>query len=137
MHILSKDETSSLITPHGEVIHELIGRAVGTPTERHSVAHITIPPGKSSLLHYHPDAEESYYILNGKARLLLSDEEAILVPEQAILIPPPQPHKIISIGETDLTFIAFCVPAWESTNSVFLEQENGDKDGKSTEASHP
>jgi mannose-6-phosphate isomerase-like protein (cupin superfamily) len=137
MHILSIDETSSLVTPHGEIIHELIGRAVGTPTERHSVAHVIIPPGKSSLLHYHPEAEESYFILRGKARMMLADEEAILVPGQAVLIPPPQPHQIINIGETDLTFIAFCVPAWEPGNSIFFEQENGDRDGKSPKAPHP
>lgn len=121
MHILSIDETAPLVTPHGEIIHELIGRAVGKPTERHSVAHVRLPPGKASLLHYHPEAEESYFILEGKARLLLANEEAILLPGQVVLIPPPQPHKIMSIGETDLTFLTFCVPAWEPTNTVFLE----------------
>lgn len=122
MHVLSKDTVSPLVSQHGEVIYELIGRAVGESTERHSVAYVTIPSGKSSLLHYHPHAEESYYILQGTARLLLADEEAILVPGQVILIPPPKPHKIINVSETDLAFLAVCVPAWEPANTVFLEQ---------------
>jgi mannose-6-phosphate isomerase-like protein (cupin superfamily) len=121
MHILRLDETPPLVTLHGEIIYELIGRAVGQPTDRHSVAYVTLAPGKASLLHYHPEAEESYVILQGKARLLLADEEAILSPGHIVLIPSPQPHKIMSIGETDLAFLAFCVPAWEPTNTVFLE----------------
>jgi mannose-6-phosphate isomerase-like protein (cupin superfamily) len=124
MHVLSKDKISPTVSPHGEIIHELIGRTVGESTQRQSVAHVTIPPGKSSLLHYHPEAEESYYILEGKARMLLANEEAIVVPGQAILIPPQKPHKIINVGETDLAFLAFCVPAWEPTNTAFPEKTN-------------
>lgn len=121
MHVLSKDKISPL-SQHDEIIYELIGQAVGESTERHSVAYVIIPSGKSSLLHYHPHAEESYYILQGKGHILLEDEDAVVVPGQAILIPPLKPHKITSIGEADLAFLAFCVPAWEPTNTVFLEE---------------
>ena len=122
MYIQSIKETIPIVTPHGEVIHELIGRTVANPTERHSVAYIILSPGKASLLHYHPEAEESYFILQGKAHFLLGNEEAILVPGQAVLITSSQPHKITSIGETDLVFLAVCVPAWEPTNTEFLER---------------
>lgn len=122
MHILSKDKVSPLVSQHGEIIYELIGRAVGEATERHSVAYVVIPPGKSSLLHYHPQAEESYYILQGEGRLYLAGEETAVHPGQAILIPPPQPHKIVNVGQTDLILLAVCVPAWEPTNTIYLEE---------------
>jgi mannose-6-phosphate isomerase-like protein (cupin superfamily) len=122
MHIYQKkDVHSPLVTEHGEVIYELIGRGVGETTERHSVAVVVIPPGKASLPHYHPQAEESYFILSGQARMILGDEEAILRPGQMVLIQAPKPHKIINIGEEDLEFLAICVPAWEPTNSDWLE----------------
>jgi mannose-6-phosphate isomerase-like protein (cupin superfamily) len=121
MHAFSKDKASPFEAPHGKIIYELIGRAVGETTERHSVAYVVIPSGKSSLLHYHPHAEESYYILQGEARMLLADEEAIVTPQQAVLIPAQKPHKIINIGESDLVFLAVCVPAWEPTGTVFIE----------------
>ena len=121
MHILSRDTVAPLVSQHGEVISELIGRA-DRSSERHSVAAITIPPGKSSLLHYHPVTEESYHILQGKAHMVVGNEEAILVPGQSVLIPPQTPHRITSVGETDLAFLAFCVPAWESSCEVSLEQ---------------
>lgn len=123
MHIMSKNNATPSESQHGEIIYELIGREVGEPTERHSVAYMIVPPGKSSLLHYHPEAEESYYILQGEARMLLGDEEAIILPDQVILISPQKPHKIINIGKSDLVFLAVCVPAWESTNTVYLERD--------------
>jgi mannose-6-phosphate isomerase-like protein (cupin superfamily) len=122
MYILSKEKVLPFVSQHGEIIYELIGRAVGEVTERHSLAYVTIPSGKSSLLHYHPHAEESYYILKGKGRILLEDEDTIVLPGQAILIPSPKSHKIINIGESDLVFLAFCVPAWEPNNTEFLEE---------------
>jgi mannose-6-phosphate isomerase-like protein (cupin superfamily) len=122
VHILSRDSVTPIDTEHGEVIYELIGRTIGEePTQRHSVAYVVIPPGKSSLLHRHPAAEESYYILRGQARVLLGNEEASVAPGAAILIPSRTAHQIINVGNEDLEFIAFCVPAWELNNSDFLE----------------
>jgi mannose-6-phosphate isomerase-like protein (cupin superfamily) len=124
MHVIAKDNVTPFISQHGEIIYELIGRAVGEATQRHSVAYVVIPPGKSSLLHYHPEAEESYCILRGQARMLLGDEEATIEAGQTVLIPSLKPHKVFSIGKEDLEFLAFCVPAWEPTNAVFLEDTN-------------
>jgi mannose-6-phosphate isomerase-like protein (cupin superfamily) len=119
---LTVTNVSPITTPHGELIRELIGRtATKGFAPRHSVAHIVLPPGKSSLLHYHPEAEESYYILSGRARVLIGEEEVVMVAGTAVLIPAPQPHKITNIGSEVLTFLAICVPAWEPDNSVFLE----------------
>jgi mannose-6-phosphate isomerase-like protein (cupin superfamily) len=122
MHVLSKDVVTPLVSQHGEIISELIGRA-DRSSQRHSVAFITLPPGKSSRLHYHPVTEESYHILQGQARMRVGDEEAILVPGQSVLIPPQTPHRITSIGDTDLAFLAFCVPAWEPSCEVPIEEE--------------
>jgi mannose-6-phosphate isomerase-like protein (cupin superfamily) len=125
MHIYHKKDVHLPLVTDGEIIYELIGRGVGETTERHSVAIVVIPPGKSSLLHYHPEAEESYFILRGQARMTLGDEEAIVRSGQIVLVPPPKPHKIINIGEEDLEFLAFCVPAWEPTNTDWLEDGAG------------
>jgi mannose-6-phosphate isomerase-like protein (cupin superfamily) len=122
MHIYSKDQASSpVLTDHGEIIYELLGRNFEQSTEIHSVAYVVLPPGKSSLLHYHPEAEESYYLLQGNARILVGEEESQLTTGQIVLIPPRKPHKITNIGEGDLEFLAICVPAWEPENTVLLE----------------
>ncbi len=122
MHVYSKAEVSSpIVTEHGEIIYELLGRNFEEKTEMHSVAHVLIHSGKASLLHYHPQAEESYYILIGKARILVGGEESVVTSGQIILIPPGKPHKITNIGEDNLEFLTVCVPAWEPTNTILLE----------------
>lgn len=121
MHLVEKDHVSPIATEHGEVVYEMIGRDAGEATSRHSVAHIIIPPGKSSRLHYHPEAEESYYILRGRAKMALDDESMIIEPGQIVLIPPKKNHQITNIGAEDLEFLAICAPAWEPNNSVYLD----------------
>ncbi len=122
MHIYHKDDVvSPLVSDHGEIVYELIGRTVGEQPERHSIAYVVIPPTKYSSLHHHPEAEASYYILRGQARMVLGDKEAIVGPGQAILIPRTRAHKIFNVGEQDLELLAICAPAWEPSNSVWLE----------------
>jgi mannose-6-phosphate isomerase-like protein (cupin superfamily) len=124
--ISRQDVDLPLVTDHGEVIYELIGRGAGQATERHSLAVVVLPPGKASLLHSHPEAEESYFILKGQARMAVGEEEATMAPGQAVLIQPRTPHKITNIGREDLEFLAICVPAWEPTNTEWLDDGAGE-----------
>lgn len=121
MHTASHARVSPSVSAHGETIYELIGRGASAPAQGHSLAYVTLPPGKASLPHWHPVAEESYYILQGRARMMIAGEEAELSPGDAVLIPPTQRHQIYSIGEVDLAFLAICAPAWEPANSVYAE----------------
>ena len=61
--VKSKDKNENpIITPHGEIIYEIIGRVQERgETEQHSLAHVVIPPGNSSKAHFHKTCEESYY----------------------------------------------------------------------------
>lgn len=121
MNIVKKNDVSPIESKHGEIIYELIGRAGGETTERHSIAHVVIPPGKSSRVHFHPEAEESYYMISGQARFVLDGESTIIGPGHTVLIPPNKSHQIINIGSEDLEFLAICVPAWEPANSIYLD----------------
>lgn len=110
-----------IVTPSGESIAELVGNASPVKSARHSIAIVTIPPGKSSVLHLHPEAEESYFVTAGRAEIRVGEETFALREGSAALIPPKAPHKITNSGNNDLVFVAVCVPAWEPTNSVWLE----------------
>ena len=74
MHIKNTDTVHAFASPHGEVVYELIGAKAGG-SNRHSLAQITILPGKASRKHYHPEAEESYYILAGHGHLEMDGEK--------------------------------------------------------------
>jgi mannose-6-phosphate isomerase-like protein (cupin superfamily) len=122
MHIININQKPSPdAIPDDETVFELIGRFVGEITERHSLAYVTILPGKAGRRHYHPEAEESYYILSGKGQMHIGDESAQVSPGDAILIKATDHHKIVNTGDEDLTFLAVCVPAWEPSNSIFEE----------------
>ena len=106
----------------GERVYEMLGapEAIGGAAH-HSFSHVVIPAGCSSRPHYHPVAEETYYILAGEGRMLVDGKELILRPGDALLILPPEVHQIFNDTDRDLEFIAVCAPAWEPSNSVYLD----------------
>jgi mannose-6-phosphate isomerase-like protein (cupin superfamily) len=87
----------ALVSPHGEIVYELAGRAAGGEIQ-HSVAHIELPPGKASLKHFHPVAEESYTILSGTARLVLDGETYSLTPGQCVASNRPASTRFSTTG---------------------------------------
>ncbi len=120
MHIKNAAGVSPLNSEHGETVYELIGAAAGG-TRSYSLAQIVIPPGKTSLKHYHPTAEESYYILSGLARMDMDGTSTTLHPGDSIAILPNRIHQIANAGPDDLVLLAICVPAWTPDNSVYVD----------------
>lgn len=114
--VQSKDISEPLITPSGEIISELIGRGSGGQPN-HSLARIVIPPGKSSVPHFHKVSQETYFILEGNGLIQVDGKEFSLTPGQACFIEPEEIHQIKNQGEEDLVFLAVCVPAWVPEDS--------------------
>lgn len=106
----------------GERVYEMLGAPehIGG-AKHHSFSHVVIPAGCASRPHYHPVAEETYYILSGEGRMRVDDKELRLVPGDALLILPPEVHQIFNDTDSELEFIAVCAPAWEPSNSVYLD----------------
>ena len=123
MRLTRKEEISAPFEcGTGEKVYEMLGapEAIGG-ARHHSFSHVVIPAGCSSRPHYHPVAEETYYILAGEGRMLVDGRELILRPGDALLILPPEVHQIFNDTDRDLEFIAVCAPAWEPSNSVYLD----------------
>jgi mannose-6-phosphate isomerase-like protein (cupin superfamily) len=120
MQVQNAQKVNAFESEHGEVVYELLGAAAGG-SRAHSLAQIVIPPGKASLKHYHPAAEESYYILSGTVRMELDGEIAMMGPGDSVVILPNQVHQIANAGPGDVTLLAVCVPAWTPDCSVFLD----------------
>lgn len=122
MHIKRSDDVPAFASPHGEVVYELIGHK-GGGSANHSLAQIALPPGKSSLKHYHPQAEESYYILAGRGHIILDDERQQVTAGDAFMIPPNVVHQIVNDSSSNetLIFLAVCLPAWTPDNSVYVD----------------
>lgn len=117
------DYPEAIISASGEVIQEFIGIQAGT-VKSHSLARVTIEPGKSSLLHYHKISDESYLILFGTATMQINGVELTLHPWEAVLIQPMDVHQIFNHGDDDLVFLAACVPAWQPDDSFDADSNN-------------
>ncbi len=120
MHLKNAKTIEPLHSEHGEIVYELIGNAAGGTTA-YSLAQVVIPPGKASLKHYHPVAEESYCILSGTGRLDMDGKTVMLGPGDTVAILPNHTHQIFNDGEDTLILLAVCVPAWTPDNSVYLD----------------
>ena len=113
-----KSDNEPLQTETGEIIFELIGKAVpSTPGANHSLARIILPSGNSSEPHYHQVSHETYFILEGEGQMCVSGEEFNLKPGQACHIEPEEIHQIKNQREDDLVFLAVCVPPWVPEDS--------------------
>lgn len=125
MHIRSiLNIPQPLKSPSGENVYELIGVSSLTGNAKgHSLAYIVITPGGKSSRHFHKVSEESYYILEGEARLSVDRQETRLSAGQACLILPPSTHEITNVGSGNLVFIAVCTPPWVPGDSYTVTLE--------------
>ena len=114
--------SNPLRIPNGEIIYELIGRKVAGTTDRHSLAYIVMPSGATSIKHFHPSDEETYYILKRRAIMLLNSEATTVTSGHTIYIAPGKSHKITNVDDGNLEYLAVTVPAWHADSSVYLEK---------------
>ena len=71
--------------------------------------------------HYHPRAEEIYYITHGTGRIRIEGELRDVQPGDAIAIPPGQKHKLWNTGMESLRLLCCCAPAYEHADTTLTE----------------
>ena len=120
MRIIERDKIEPFIGDDGVIICELAAPG-NSPLTRHSLAEIRHPPGTSSQEHYHTQAEEVYYVLEGRGGVRLDGETRAIGPGDVVVIVPGQRHKVWQEGEGDLVLLASCVPAYSMDEVVFAE----------------
>jgi mannose-6-phosphate isomerase-like protein (cupin superfamily) len=87
---------------------------------RYSLAHATVPPGRSSLKH-RLATSEVYYILEGEGDMHIGSETARVRPGDAVYIPPRTTQWIENAGAAELRFICIVDPAWRVEDEVVEE----------------
>ncbi|WP_370897604.1 cupin domain-containing protein [Chryseobacterium gossypii] len=78
-----------------------------------SVKQEKMPSGTSEKRHYHNNAEQLFYILNGKAVFYMEEEKFFVNTGESISIMPKQKHYISNESAEDLEFLVISNPSTE------------------------
>jgi mannose-6-phosphate isomerase-like protein (cupin superfamily) len=113
-------EVQPFSTLDGSEIREIAGRAVGT-TLNQSLAEATLPPGGSTVEHFHREIEEIYFFMQGHGRMRLATDERDIRPGDAVVIAPGIRHKVWATGDEPLRFLCCCAPAYSHEDTVLTE----------------
>ncbi len=120
MDIKNLNDVPAFTTKDGSEIRELLAHR-NSIIRNQSLAEARVPAGGSTLEHYHPRAEEIYYITAGIGKMRIENETQPVKAGDAIAIAPGKKHKIWNTGETTLCILCCCAPAYEHTDTVLME----------------
>jgi mannose-6-phosphate isomerase-like protein (cupin superfamily) len=120
MDVKNLNEVSAFTTKDGSEIRELLA-CRNSGIRNQSLAEARLPVGGSTQEHYHPRAEEIYYITHGTGRIRIEGELRDVQPGDAIAIPPGQKHKLWNTGTETLRLLCCCAPAYEHADTIITE----------------
>jgi mannose-6-phosphate isomerase-like protein (cupin superfamily) len=116
--VRSLDEAEPFTTADGSTIRELLGLPTA-PVRNQSLAEATLEPGQATQRHYHVEAEEIYYVVEGGGEMELDGERRRVGPGDAVLIPPGARHQIRADQRGKLRFLCCCAPAYKHEDTFF------------------
>jgi mannose-6-phosphate isomerase-like protein (cupin superfamily) len=122
MDIKNLDDVPAFITKDGSEIRELLAHR-NSAIRNQSLAEARLAVGGSTQEHYHPKAEEIYYITHGIGRIRIEAETRDVKTGDAIAIPSGKKHKLWNTGKETLRLLCCCAPAYEHSDTVITESE--------------
>lgn len=123
MDVRNLNDAPAFITKDGSEIRELLSYRNSTIRQQ-SLAEARIALHGSTQEHFHPNAEEIYYIVAGMGRMRIEGEIQDVKIGDAIVIPPGQKHKIWNTGSETLRLLCCCAPAYENSDTVITEKND-------------
>jgi mannose-6-phosphate isomerase-like protein (cupin superfamily) len=120
MDIKTLEEVPAFATKDGSEIRELLAHR-NSAIRNQSLAEARLQPGASTQEHYHPKAEEIYYITHGRGSIRIEGEVREVKAGDAIAIRPGQKHKLWNTGAETLRLLCCCAPAYEHEDTVITE----------------
>ena len=120
MDLKNLNEVPSFITRDGSEIRELLAHR-NSAIRNQSLAEARLAVGASTQEHYHPKAEEIYYLTHGRGRIRIEGETREVKAGDAIAIPPGKKHKIWNTGNETLRLLCCCAPAYEDSDTIITE----------------
>ncbi|MEM1216460.1 MAG: cupin domain-containing protein [Bacteroidota bacterium] len=85
-----------------------------------SIAQARVTPGTTTVWHA-LQSTELYYILSGRGRAEVADQQWEVGPGDLVRIAPTERQRITNIGTEDLVFLAICQPRFQVEDYTDLE----------------
>ena len=120
MKIVNVNNAPPFITKDGSEIRELLAHR-NSAIRNQSLAEARLPIGGATQEHYHPLAEEIYFITHGSGRIRIDSETREVAVGDAIAIRPGRKHKLWNTGSEPLRLLCCCAPAYEHTDTIITE----------------
>ena len=120
MEIRSLGQITPFVTKDGSEIRELLAYR-NSSIRRQSLAEARVFVGGSTLEHVHDQTEEIYFITSGQGRMRIENETSEVRPGDAIAILPGCRHKLWNTGDSILTLLCCCTPAYEHEDTRITE----------------
>ncbi|HEX8069850.1 MAG TPA: cupin domain-containing protein [Pyrinomonadaceae bacterium] len=117
MLIVNRQHAAVIRTPHGSEIRPLVDRTTAE-IELCSLAEEVLPPGAAVGRHHHAATEEVYYILSGRGRMTVGDEERAVGAGDAVFIPRGATHTLANTGPEPLVLLLVCGPAYDPADHL-------------------
>ncbi len=121
MDVKNLNEVPAFTTKDGSEIRELLAHR-NSAIANQSLAEARVPVDGCTAEHYHPVAEEIYYITHGIGRIRIDKKECEVCEGDAIAIPPGVRHKLWNIGNDALRLLCCCAPAYEHEDTILTEE---------------
>lgn len=90
-----------------------------------SLAHATLEAGQKTARHFHPKAEEIYFVLQGRGLMEVDGQRCEVGVGEAVAIPSGAKHQIEATGGEKLEFLCCCAPAYSHEDTILCENETG------------
>lgn len=122
MDIKNLNDVPAFTTKDGSEIRELLAHR-NSAIRNQSLAEARIPVGGETLEHFHPRAEEIYFVTAGSGKMRIENETREVNIGDAIAISPGLRHKIWNTGRDVLKLLCCCAPGYEHEDTVITENE--------------
>lgn len=121
MTIFNRDQAQPFTSADGSTIREFLN-AGNSALKNQSLAEATLEPGQATAAHFHPVAEEIYFITSGSGVMRIGSETRKVGVGDAIAIPNGQIHKIWNDGTAKLVFLCCCAPPYSHEDTVLTAE---------------
>jgi mannose-6-phosphate isomerase-like protein (cupin superfamily) len=120
MDVVNLAAAPPFTTKDGSEIRELLAHR-NSAIRNQSLAEARLPAGAATQPHFHPRAEEIYFLLEGRGRMQIEGDVRDVGPGDAIAIPPGLRHQITNTGDRALRFLCCCAPCYEHEDTVMVD----------------